>query len=199
MNGQSQPQPSRPYLFYSPKCPHCQQLIDMIKRDQNLAMLIEPVNIHTAKSLPPQLEGVPAILVNNKLLVGPDTFKWVQMTISTRQNMAREADNNGGGGDRQNFNQQDPTAPMPSIGSDTKYGIDFMTLPNQQMSMAESTTMSRFSYLSESGGPQANGTDGIDTMAAMGDGKNNRAEGVAQQLEYLQKMREADSRNMRNY
>ena len=64
-----------------------------------MARRIEPINVHTARSLPPQLDGVPAILYGGQLLVGPDTFKWVQMTTASEQNRNRDRDRedqNGG-------------------------------------------------------------------------------------------------------
>ena len=214
-------QPSRPpYLFFSPKCPHCQQLIEMIKRTQSLVRSIEPINVHTAKSLPPQLDGVPAILFNGQLLVGPDTFRWVQMASVSEQNKSKERQQGGtqdgtrgggmggggmgggGGGDMPGMQgrQQDESGqiPMPSgISSATKHGIDYTPLPGQEFVKID-PTLPRFSYLSGEG-TQSNGTDGIDYVAAMdvNSMRNNKADGVAQQLERLQQMRGMDSDKMR--
>ena len=131
--------PTRPpYLFYSPKCPHCMQLIELIKRNQQLARKIEPINVHTARALPPQLDGVPAILFNNQLLVGPDTFKWVQFQPKPEQRRQTDDDERPGMGPgmmMQGRNQQDDMSgiPLPSdISSDTKHGIDFTPLPGQE-------------------------------------------------------------------
>jgi hypothetical protein len=195
-------QPSRPpYLFFSPKCPHCQQLIEMIKRNQSLARKIEPINVHTAKSLPPQLDGVPAILFGGQLLVGPDTFKWVQFQ-TPQQNKRDEGQTtpgmpNGIQG-RQFQKQEQDGIPMPSdISSDTKHGIEFTHLSGQDIPKND-ITLPRFSYLPGEG-TQSNGTDGIDYIAAMdvNSMKNNKSEDVANQLERLQQMRGNDSERMR--
>lgn len=200
-------QPSRPpYLFYSPKCVYSQQLIEMIKRNQSLARKIEPINVHTAKSLPPQLDGVPAILFGGQLLVGPDTFKWVQIQTpqqdnrNNRDESANQNQNNPGmPGSRNQQQQEEETGiPLPSdISSDTKHGIDYTPLPGQEFNKTD-ISMPRFSYLPGEG-TQSNGTDGIDYVAAMdvSTARSDKGAGVAQQLERLQKMRGMDSDRIR--
>lgn len=208
-----QTQPTRPpYLFFSPKCPHCQQLIEMIKRNQSLAKRIEPINIHTAKNLPPQLDGVPAILFGGQLLVGPDTFKWVQFQTPQQQDRRDESQLAGGmpsmqggmggmgsiQGGMNGMQGGEGGFPMPSdISSDVKHGIDFTALPGQEFAKND-PTIPRFSYLPGEGS-QSNGTDGIDYVAAMDVNtmRTNKAEGVAHQLERLQQMRGIDSDNMK--
>ena len=198
--------PSRPpYLFFSPKCPHCQQLIEMIKKNQPLAKKIEPINVHTARSLPPQLDGVPAILFGGQLLVGPDTFKWVQFQTPQRNDRDRDRDRDQGGmpgggnmpgmQGRQQQQEEGGQIPMPSdISSDTKHGIEYTPLPGQD-SVKIDPTLPRFSFLPGEGN-QSDGTVGIDYVAAMDVdtmGRPNKADGISHQLERLQQMRGMDS------
>ena len=209
--------PSRPpYLFFSPRCPHSNQLIEMIKRNPTLTKRIEPINVHTARSLPPQLDGVPAILFGGQLLVGPDTFKWVQFQTpqrnNDRENGGRQQEGMPGGGmqggmqhggmqqgmPQGGMQQEEMGIPMPSdISSDTKHGIDFTPLPGQDFNKADAT-MPNFSYLPGEG-KQSDGTVGIDYEAAMdiSTATKNKGAGVAQQLERLQQMRGLDQDNMR--
>jgi hypothetical protein len=199
--------PTRPpYLFFSPQCPHCQQLIEMIKRNQSLAKKIEPINIHTARSLPPQLDGVPAILFANQLLVGPDTFKWVQFQTPQQNNDRQQQQQQqqqqngmpGRQGQNQGQNQEEPGMPMPSdISSATKHGIDFTPLPGQEFNKID-PGIPRFSYLPGEGN-QSDGTVGIDYVTAMDPELSTKSKGagVAQQLERLQQMRGMDSDRMR--
>ncbi len=186
--------PSRPpYLFYSPKCPHCQQLIEMIKANGPLSRRIEPINIHTAQSLPPQLKEVPAILYANQLLVGPDTFKWVQFQHQP-QERKQEQPMPGHQGQGQDQGQEDYSMPIPSdINMQVKGGIDFTPLPGQEATKDENN-LPRFSYLPGEGN-STDGTVGIDYEAAMDvtTMSKKRSDGMAQQLEHMQKLRGMDS------
>jgi hypothetical protein len=209
--------PSRPpYLFYSPRCSHCQQLIEMIKKNQSLAKKIEPINVHIAKNLPPQLDAVPAILFGGQLLVGPDTFKWVQFQTPQRDDRDRQQGGMPGGGmpgggmpgggmpggggnipGMQGHQQEEIGIPMPSdISSDTKHGIDFTPLPGQE-SVNIDPTIPRFSFLPGEGN-QSDGTVGIDYVAAMDQNmmKSNKSEGMDRQMKDIQELRGNDSQRM---
>ena len=193
--------PTRPpYLFYSPKCPFCTQLIQLIQTNQALARTIEPINIHTARSLPPQLDGVPAILFKNQLLVGPDTFKWVQFQPKPQQRKNDEEDRpgmNGGPGMMRQEQDDMPGIPLPSdISSDTKHGIDFTPLPGQENTKVD-PTIPRFAFLPGQHS-QTSGTDGIDIAAAMdvASSTKDRSNGMAQQYEQLQKLRSMDNERL---
>jgi len=193
--------PTRPpYLFFSPRCPHCNHLIELIKKNQQLARVIEPINVHTARGLPPQLDGVPAILFRGQLLVGPDTFKWVQMQTPQdnrpqgQSGMPGHPSTSGpqgelGGGGADGLDG----IPLPAdISSSTKTGIDFTPLPGQAEENKD-TTIPRFTFLPGQGS-QTDGTVGIDVAAAMEDtGERNRSSGMAQQLEQLDKLRAQDT------
>ena len=69
-----------PFLFYSPRCVHSQQLIELIKQNPDLAKKIQPVNVDEVQrhKLPKQLVGVPTLLVNGQFITDSDTYKWVQ-------------------------------------------------------------------------------------------------------------------------
>lgn len=192
-----------PILFYSPKCPHSTQLIEMIKKSEQLAKSIQPVNIHTARSLPPQLDGVPAILFNNQLLVGPDTFKWVQMASQPRDSTSQGQSHTIGGNhpstnstqNQEQNNEELEGIPNPAdISNNTKCGINFTHLPGQEVKK-EDTTIPRFSFL-EGKGTQTDGTVGIDHSAAMEDEPRNRSNGMDKQLEKLQQLRGQDQQTM---
>lgn len=175
------------------------QLIQLIKRNQQLARKIEPINVHTARALPPQLDGVPAILFNNQLLVGPDTFKWVQFQPKPEQRRQTDDDERPGMGPgmmMQGRNQQDDMSgiPLPSdISSDTKHGIDFTPLPGQENN-EQDPTIPKFAFLAGSHS-RTDGTVGIDYAAAsdITAQTRGRSNGMAQQYEQLQKLRSMDN------
>lgn len=75
---------SKNFLFYSSECRNCKKLLDMINGTmlQNSFIYID---IHSAKRLPHNLQGVPAILPSlqpeTSLLQGRHAFTWVQSAI----------------------------------------------------------------------------------------------------------------------
>ncbi len=84
-----------PYLFFSPKCPHCTQLIKTIQQDKKVADFIIPVDIHKHKqNLPKGLTEVPAILFNDNLTYGVEIYKLVKM-FSDRFNSKSKEEENG--------------------------------------------------------------------------------------------------------
>jgi hypothetical protein len=177
-----------PYLFYSPKCPYCVQLIELIKKNQQLVRNIQPVNIHTAKSLPPQLEGVPAILFRGQLLTGPDTFKWVKLASPTDNRPQTQELGGHPSVNKVQQRQEDlEKIPSPATVGKVKTGIDYNFLPGKEESKKD-LNMSRFSFFNDKAD---DGTSGIDHTSAMEENNESksRSTGVAQQLEKLQMMR----------
>jgi hypothetical protein len=98
MQNQQNQQNQRPtFLFFSPKCSHSMQLINLIQQNSELSKTIKPVNIHLAKDLPTGLKSVPTILYNGQFLIGSESFKWVHFMISLQnqnQNQNNQNQNN---------------------------------------------------------------------------------------------------------
>ncbi len=202
-----------PYLFYSPKCPHSQQLIQLIQRNQSLSNEIQPVNVHTASSLPPNLKEVPAILDNGYLHVGPDTFKWVHFQSQAKgQEKSGQNQNQDQGQGQGRMQGQGGIPNQPGQGQNQggmqgqgipddnimpsemgMGGIDFTPLAGQE-SINIDPTIPRFSYLPGESN-QSDGTNGIDYATANNPdlATKNKSAGVDKQLERLQQMRGADT------
>lgn len=73
---QNQP-PQQIYLFVSKNCRHCPDLIKEIQKKPELAKKIQAVGVENVSSLPPGLTRVPGLLVEGKVIMGNDCFKWV--------------------------------------------------------------------------------------------------------------------------
>lgn len=180
---QQQQQRRPPYLFYSPKCQHSNQLIQVIQKNQQLAKLIVPVNIHqNVKNLPPQLQGVPAILVNGQILYGTDTFKWVQMQVPP--DSRPENKNDGPAASKQADENELETLDICGNG---KCDIGYTMLEEEGDKSAvknkSAVKKNNFSFLDGSG------TDsGVDVAASM-EQSAKRGDGIAKQLEKIQEMR----------
>jgi hypothetical protein len=181
MSNGSQPHP--PVLFYSPKCQYSQQLIGMIQKNQPLAKTIQPVDVHQVdpKKLPRNLEEIPAILVNNNLLVGDDTFKWVQFQNTSQEKKTEQSPGPPG----PPGNQQMPGDFLPF---DTELGgnnsINYTSFDDQKP-MENSNFYSFDKH-------QTNGSDGVDMEAATDPSmiSKQRGDETKQQYEQLQKIRE---------
>jgi len=194
MNNQQQQTP--PYLFFSPKCAHCLQLIELIKKNETLANKIQPVNIHdNLRNLPKDLQGVPAILYNGQLLHGPDTFKWVHFNFRLLQD-SKNRENEGRGqaqgqsqGQSQGQGQMqggDSGSPLPSdIMNDS---IDYT--PLSEGSQMDEPTIARYAFLPGENNSYRDGTEGIDINAASENISKNRGSGVDSNFKQLQQERE---------
>ena len=189
-----------PYLFYSPRCVHCNRLIEEIKKNNQLSRVIEPINVHTASYLPPELNDVPAILFRGQLLIGEDTLKWVQLQTpqDNRPNPQQFRQNNGEQrpsiASQTNDNQTImDNIPLPAdVSSSTKTGIDYTPLPGQNSETSE--TLDNYTFLPGQG-KQVDATDGLDYEAA--DEHNNvskqRSNGIDQRMQQLQNLRGQDN------
>lgn len=65
------------YLFVSKNCQHCTPLINEIQKKPELAKRVQAVGVENVKTLPPALTRVPGLLVEGKVIMGNDCFKWV--------------------------------------------------------------------------------------------------------------------------
>jgi hypothetical protein len=80
-----------PYLFYSPKCENCIQLITLIKQHESMAEWIVPVDALATKregKLPREIVKVPTILFDNQLKVGTEAFTWVDFQAKLRSDQS---------------------------------------------------------------------------------------------------------------
>jgi hypothetical protein len=177
-----------PYLFYSPKCPHSNQLIQMIKKNQSLANATQLINVHTAANLPPQLNGVPAILFNDQLLVGPETFKWVQMQTP---NDSRPSGNSGLP-EQPSISKAPTETPeehwmTPADTSNSKCGIDFCPLEGQEEKVID-PTIPRFSFLEgqEPDSGMSQRRDQINKLRGQEGGQPSQSQDSYGQQEYEQ-------------
>lgn len=65
-------------LFYSNKCHHCKQLIQLIK-DTNTIKIFKLISIDENKNKYPSIKRVPTLIINNQdFLVGVKAFEWVK-------------------------------------------------------------------------------------------------------------------------
>lgn len=177
------PEQKPPYLFYSPKCANCGQLIELLKKNQQLYKAVVPVNIHTAKNLPQKLTGVPAILFNSQLLVGADAFKWIQMQTPQQEQKPVQMGQQG----RQTQTQQGPPEldVLDICGSNT--ACYAMLEEEAKKGTKPVSKIDKYSEL------ENQGDSGIDMSKALENTENNkRSNGMAQQLERLQQMRGED-------
>ncbi len=186
-----------PYLFYSPKCPNCSQLIELIKQYDFVAETIVPVNVHTTKNLPPELVKVPTILYNNQMLVGSDAFKWVsfQSSIKNGQKNNQQAKQQGNNSVNQQQNQPSKSEPVPiDFNMDSKNAIGYDVLPTtQSANMMPSYNKTSFSFFNENS--KNNNEDGLtsaDHAAAsdLSQSQKQSDKGSTAQFEQLQKLRE---------
>lgn len=198
-NQNSQP----PYLFYSPRCSYCTQLINLIKQYKELSQMIKPVNIHTSNNIPNGVNSVPSIIFNGQLLSGTDTFKWVHFQVSLQnqgqgqgQNYDQGQMNRQMGGQQmggQQMEQEDPKAPIPMLCT----GDLCFTEIVPENRMAKTYTVSNYEELTQ--GSAKDGSDGIDLNAAnnpdmaykrgRNSGNDGRDSGTSLQMQQLQKLR----------
>ena len=66
------------YLFYSDKCIHCKNIINLIK-SENLFDMCQLVSIEQKDKIPISIKTVPTIIAKelNKPLSGKDAFDWI--------------------------------------------------------------------------------------------------------------------------
>lgn len=182
----SVPEQKPPYLFYSPKCGNCAQLFELLKKNQQLYRAVIPVNIHTTKNLPQGLEGVPAILFRGQLLIGADAFKWIQM--QTPQQDQRQQPVQLGQKEPQMQQQKSQDWDVLDICGSNTACYSMLEEAQNKGEKLTSNTIQKFAFLDQPGSDK-----GVDMIAAMSTGENNkRSNGMAQQLEQLQKMRGED-------
>lgn len=86
-------------LFYSNRCPTCANLTTLMK-NSNLLQYFKLVCVDgRLKEMPPNLTTVPTLMVANvnKLLVGKETFQWVETMrfIRQKQQMQIQKQNEG--------------------------------------------------------------------------------------------------------
>ncbi len=204
-NQNSQP----PYLFYSPRCSHCAQLINLIKQYKELSQMIKPINIHTTNNIPNGVNSVPSIIYNGQLLSGTDTFKWVHFQVSLQNQSQGQGQGQGqdqgqqydqgqinrqmGGQQMGQMEQGDPKAPIPMSCT----GDLCFTEIVPENKMAKTYTVSNYEELVQ--GSIKNGSDGIDLNAAnnpdmaykrgRNSGNDGRDSGTSLQMQQLQKLR----------
>ena len=72
------------WLFYSKKCQHCKEFINLAMKNKVLSKKINQVDIEeNADRLPPFLTSVPTIqLEDNSVLVGTQCFTWLEKKTS---------------------------------------------------------------------------------------------------------------------
>ena len=70
--------PSTIYLFISQHCENSRKLIEEIRKKPEVSKNIQAIPVENAPRLPPNLERVPSILVDGKMLVGGECFDWVK-------------------------------------------------------------------------------------------------------------------------
>ena len=72
------------WLFYSKKCQHCNEFINLAMKNKVLSKKINQVDIEeNADRLPPFLTSVPTIqLEDNSVLVGTQCFTWLEKKTS---------------------------------------------------------------------------------------------------------------------
>lgn len=86
---------SKNTLFYSKKCKTCQILINILK-NENLIHHFNPFCVDgKINQIPPQITVVPTMIVKdiNKILVGEETFKWVDRVKFLKKNKKIVSDN----------------------------------------------------------------------------------------------------------
>lgn len=78
-------------LFYSPKCPHCQKVFELIEPYNDRFQFLEYVNVSKVpkQHLPTFLRRVPTLILNNGEFVfeGKEVVKWIYdmyMTFETK-------------------------------------------------------------------------------------------------------------------
>ena len=65
-------------LYMSPRCKHCNSLVQIINSNSELASQFNIVNIHT-QNIPPNIRTVPTVLVDkHKMACGRDAFTFVE-------------------------------------------------------------------------------------------------------------------------
>jgi hypothetical protein len=72
-------------LFYSNRCPECKKFISILKEYPNLSSTINKIDIESIpyNQVPRELSYVPGILDDNKLIMGPDAFKWLEEKVKS--------------------------------------------------------------------------------------------------------------------
>ncbi len=175
----SVPEQKPPYLFYSPKCANSGQLIELLKKNQQLFKAVVPVNIHTTKNLPQGLTGVPAILFRSQLIVGGDAFKWVQMQTPQQEQKPVQMGQQGQQG-QQGLPELDV---LDICGSNT--ACYAMLEEEAKKGTRPVSKIDKYSEL------ENQGDSGVDMSKAMENTENNkRSNGMAQDYERLQKERD---------
>ncbi len=192
-----------PYLFYSPKCSNCVQLIGLIKQYESMAEFIVPVNVHTTKNLPNELVKVPTIAYNNQMLVGTDAFKWVNFQANIQEGQKSNQQQNRNQPQQQpqqqqNRNQpqqqpqqQDTSGPVPmEFNTSGKNAVGFDVLQNTAQQLPSYNTSS-FSFLNGDRNDNSDGLASADIIAAtdMNQSQKPTDKGASAQFEQLQKIR----------
>ena len=72
---------NQPLLFYSPKCPHCKEILSIL---QNTKLNIKPISIEQMKEIPSFLKVVPTIVIDPKSppITGSKVFEWFNTFVS---------------------------------------------------------------------------------------------------------------------
>lgn len=71
--------PSRIKLFYHPSCKACKKLFEIIKDDIEL---FELTDISDSKKIPLNLQKIPSVLIEDKLIYGKECFQSVENILS---------------------------------------------------------------------------------------------------------------------
>ena len=84
-------------LFFGKNCPHSSKFIKKLMDYPELNVLFRKLSVEELPSLPPQLQTVPAIVINNKdLHQGPGAFKWLKENVAMYLSAGPELDPKGG-------------------------------------------------------------------------------------------------------
>lgn len=71
--------PPKIKLFYHPSCKACKKLFQLIKDD---IQLFELIDISDSRKIPSNLEKIPCILLEDKLVCGKECFQTVENILS---------------------------------------------------------------------------------------------------------------------
>ena len=86
------------WLFYSKKCQHCNEFINLAMKNKVIAKKINQVDIEeNADRLPSFLTSIPTLqLEDNNVLVGTQCFKWLEKVASESLEPGPLANSRGG-------------------------------------------------------------------------------------------------------
>ena len=101
---QRQQQPPRPVVFFSNNCQHCQRLITFLENNNINLNTFQFVSVDNPNvQIPPQIQSVPALILNGEVYQGNPAMKAVQQIV---HNILQQAQQRAAMQQQQQFNQQ---------------------------------------------------------------------------------------------